>query len=293
MKIEKNLKWHLFRLVIRSTPWDISAKWWHPMLNVRSCSNLFFKEKENQQACSTTSKCCQWHLHPQRHGEEKQGKSQAKESGFKGAARVSQQAGKILVVKLTEGLPVWEAKTWVHQQADQSAAASMSLVDLRHCEQRTPMTEEEGGIGFWSDSHRAVFRQWRCSSTGGTAENNRWSKPLGRPIGTSEANKRVWEQLENALTDEITDEHANEKKKAGTKKQENNALGKIIKWLKSKHDLECFEVPEDTIWSQFKWGNLLDVQEGHKSPMAEIEPLIVEVVKASNRARAPWRRMRS
>ena len=122
-----------------------------------------------------------------------------------------------------------------------------------------------------------------------TAENsnNGQPKPTGRPIGTSDAEKRMRGRRENTLIDEIAKEYANEKKKAGARKLENQALGKIIQKLKSEHNLEYLEVPEDTIRSRYKRGGLSDVRPGHKSPMAEVEPVIVEIVKASNRARNP------
>jgi hypothetical protein len=123
------------------------------------------------QTLPTMSKCRQRRFQRQRHGKEKQGKSQAEERGVQGGCTSLTTSRQNPSYEIDRGSACrpnnWEAETWVHRQADQSAPASTSLVDSRHCERRTPAAEEGDGIGFW------VFFQTRTepSSAGFGGKN--------------------------------------------------------------------------------------------------------------------------
>jgi hypothetical protein len=121
---------------------------------------------------------------------------------------------------------------------------------------------------------------------GAATENVGQPKKAGRPQRTTDADKRAQTQKEKALVDGICEQYDKAKMEAGGKKLGPRALEKIISNCKSEHNLFCI-IPEDTIRTRYKRGNLSNVQRGHKSPVQSTEALIVEVVKKSNRAGNP------
>jgi hypothetical protein len=117
-------------------------------------------------------------------------------------------------------------------------------------------------------------------------------KKAGRPKGTTEAAKRARHKQEQDLVDDVAVEYAKLKKKAGDagKNVAQNTLKTLIDTAKIKYNLKDFSLSQDTIWSQVKRNRTSNVQRGHKSPMDSIEAGIVEIVKASNRARNPMKK---
>jgi hypothetical protein len=85
-------------------------------------------------------------------------------------------------------------------------------------------------------------------------------------------------------------EYDDRKKKAGGKRMTPKTLEALINKAKVKYDLKDFKLSEDAIWSRLKRGRVSNVRRGNTSPMAAIEPGIVEIIKASNRARNPMKK---
>jgi hypothetical protein len=250
-------------------------------------------------------------------------KDMPKKGRFKGAARASQQLIKMQVVKLIEDLPIdprtgkpkhgaifelineqkqvypWLTRDVVNKARKRYKKKPPSASDQTRIEPSSA-SDDAPAPGDAAENNGQPKKAGRPKGTTenngqpkkagrpkGTTKDNGQPKKVGRPKGTTDTDKRVQNQREKALIDEISHEYADAKKKAGDKKLEPKTLGQIIQMCKSKHDLKYFEVAEETIRSRYKRGNLSNVIRGSEGPLASIEPLIVEFVKASNRAGAP------
>jgi len=103
---------------------------------------------------------------------------------------------------------------------------------------------------------------------------------VGRPKGTTEKQK----ELNRKKYEELTDDAAvTWYKIQKSSKRNNTRLFELIILKKDEHELPDAIIPETTIRSRLVRGNLSNVQRGRKSPMADVEPSLIMLLKYASR----------
>jgi hypothetical protein len=213
---------------------------------------------------------------------------------FKKAAKAAQQQVKRDVVAMKENLPI-DPKTGKrkHGAIKELMAIQRQLYpwftrDILNKALKKYKREEKQPLAFdQRTSTELSSARDDAPAPGDATENGSQPKKAGRPTGTSSADKRASTQAEEALMDDVCRQYGKAKENAGDQKLRPGTLGEIISKCKSELKLQHCIVSEETVRTRYKRGNLSNVHRGHHSPIAEIEGLIVEVVKKSNRARNP------
>jgi hypothetical protein len=112
-----------------------------------------------------------------------------------------------------------------------------------------------------------------------TKLNDPKPKAIGRPKGSTDAETRsVLEKIELATSEAADEFEKMEKNKSAKKRLSKGSLDEIIKKSKVKHGLdEDIIILKDTVRQRVKRGSNSG-HFGHLSPMAEVEPYLVELV---------------
>ena len=103
-------------------------------------------------------------------------------------------------------------------------------------------------------------------------EDNQPSKQNGRPIGSTDEDKRVQKERRVALIDDISVRYFNRENRT-------TKLSTIISTCKEEHDLPHEHVPLGTIRSRSSRGKLTAPHPGSKPPLHELEPTLVQLIK--------------
>ena len=103
---------------------------------------------------------------------------------------------------------------------------------------------------------------------------------VGRPKGTTEKQKALKKKKYEELTDDVAVTWYKIQKNS---KQNNTQLFELIILKKDEHALPDAIIPETTIRSRLERGNLSNVQQGRRSPMADVEPSLIMLLKYASR----------
>ena len=103
---------------------------------------------------------------------------------------------------------------------------------------------------------------------------------VGRPKGTTEKQKELNRKKYEELTDDVAVTWYKIQKSS---KRNNTRLFELIILKKDEHELPDAIIPETTIRSRLERGNLSNVQRGRKSPMADVEPSLIMLLKYASR----------